>query len=91
MSKSWNKWSRKIHRWFAIPTLILIPMAVFSKFSGGIFHMPPQFEQLQSLLMLLLAITGGFLYLMPYLAKKNRNKRKKARVAVAQNENSQQR
>ncbi len=83
MSKSWNKWTRTIHRWFAIPTLILIPWAVFTKFSGGAFHFPPIFEQFQSLLMLLLAITGGYLYLIPYLAKKNRNKRKKAKVTVS--------
>lgn len=81
-----NKWTRQIHRWFAIPTLILIPLAVVSKFSGGAFHLPPQFEQAQSLLMLLLAITGGYLYLIPYLAKKNRNKRKQAKVALAKTE-----
>ena len=77
-----NKWTRQIHRWFAVPTLILIPLAVFSKFSGGLFHLPPQFEQFQSLLMLLLAITGGYLYLIPYLAKRNRNNRKKAKVST---------
>ncbi len=81
-----NKWTRQIHRWFALPTLILIPLAVVSKFSGGAFHLPPQFEQFQSLLMLLLAITGGYLYLIPYLAKKNRNKRKKAAVSAVQTE-----
>lgn len=84
MSKSINKWARQVHRWFAVPTLVLIPLAVFSKFSGGLFHLPPQFEQFQSLLMLLLAITGGYLYLIPYLAKKNRNKRKKAKVSATQ-------
>ena len=79
-----NKWTRQIHRWFAVPTLILIPLAVFSKFSGGLFHLPPQFEQFQSLLMLLLAITGGYLYLIPYLAKRNRKKRKTAKVSATQ-------
>jgi len=88
MKKSFNKWTRQIHRWFAVPTLILIPLAVFSKFSGGVFNLPPQFEQFQSLLMLLLAITGGYLYLIPYLAKKNRKKRKQVSVVnVESNEN----
>ncbi len=86
MSKSWNKWTRKIHRWFAIPTLVLIPLAVFAKFSGGALHLPSAFEQFQSLLMLLLAITGGYLYLIPYLAKKNRNKRKKTKVVAVRTE-----
>ena len=81
MSKFFNKWTRKIHRWFALPTLILIPLAVFAKFSGSGEHLiPPQFEQIQSLLMLLLAITGGYLYLIPYLAKRKRNNRKKTVV-----------
>lgn len=87
MSPSFNKWTRQIHRWFALPTLILIPIAVFAKFSGSGEHLiPPQLEQIQSLLMLLLAITGGYLYLIPYLAKKNRNKRKKAVSSAVQTE-----
>jgi len=86
MPQSLNKWTRQIHRWFAVPTLILIPLAVFSKFSGSLLHLPPQIEQFQSLLMLLLAITGGYLYLIPYFAKKKRNKRKDAKVSVAQTE-----
>jgi len=28
--KFWNKWLRKIHRWLAAPTFILIPTAVIS-------------------------------------------------------------
>ena len=86
MTKFFNKWTRIIHRWFAIPTLILIPLAVFAKFSGTGELLPPQVEQIQSLLMLLLAISGGYLYLIPYIAKKNRNKRKKANVAVTQSQ-----
>ncbi len=35
MTKFFNKWSRKFHRWIAIPTLILIPLAVISKFTGA--------------------------------------------------------
>ncbi|MBT3315678.1 MAG: hypothetical protein HN390_13800 [Anaerolineae bacterium] len=84
MSKFFNKWTRIIHRWFALPTLILIPLAVIAKFSGTGEHLPPQVEQIQSILMLLLAISGGYLYLVPYIAKKNRAKRKKAKVTVTQ-------
>ena len=86
MTKFFNKWTRIIHRWFALPTLILIPLAVIAKFTGdGAEHLPPQIEQFQSILMLLLAISGAYLYLIPYLAKWTRNKRKKVKaVAVAQ-------
>ncbi|MFA9405523.1 MAG: hypothetical protein ACERKX_06865 [Anaerolineales bacterium] len=67
MKKFFNKWSRKFHRWIAIPTIIIIPLAVISKFSGaGAGHLPPQIEQLQSLLMLQV-ISGTYLYLIPYL------------------------
>jgi len=84
MSKFFNKWTRIIHRWFALPTLILIPLAVISKFSGTTEHLPPQIEQFQSILMLLLAISGGYLYLIPSIAKRMRNKRKNAKVIITQ-------
>lgn len=35
MTKFLNKWMRVLHRWIAVPTLIIIPLAVISKFSGG--------------------------------------------------------
>ncbi len=77
MSKFFNKWTRIFHRWIALPTLIIIPLAVIAKFTGdGAEHLPPQIEQFQSILMLLLAISGSYLYLIPYIAKRKRNKRK---------------
>ena len=82
MTKFFNKWTRIFHRWIALPTLIIIPVAVIAKFTGdGTEHLPPQIEQFQSILMLLLAISGTYLYLIPYLAKWARNKRKKAKAA----------
>lgn len=84
MTKFLNKWSRKFHRWIAIPTIIIIPLAVIAKFSGdGSEHLPPQLEQFQSILMLLLVISGTYLYLIPYIVKWQRKRRKKAQVAAA--------
>ena len=78
MTKFLNKWTRKFHRWIAIPTIIIIPLAVISKFTGeGAQHLPPQIEQLQSILMLLLVFSGTYLYLIPYISKWLRNRRKK--------------
>ena len=78
MTKFLNKWTRKFHRWIAIPTIIIIPLAVISKFTGeGAQHLPPQIEQLQSILMLLLVFSGTYLYLIPYISKRLRNRRKK--------------
>ena len=75
ISKLFNKWTLIFHRWIALPTLIIIPLAVIAKFtSDGAAHLPPQIEQFQSILMLLLAISGAYLYLIPYIAKRKRNK-----------------
>jgi len=83
MTKFFNKWTRKIHRWIAVPTAILIPIAVILKFTGDATqHLPPQLEQFQSILMLLLAISGAYLFLVPYIAKQQRKRRKKAQVAA---------
>ena len=83
MRKFFNKWSRKFHRWIAIPTIIIIPLAVITKFTGdSIVHLPPQLEQVQSILMLLLVISGTYLYLIPYIVKWQRNHRKKAKVVT---------
>ena len=86
MKSFFNKWTRIFHRWIALPTIILIPLAVIAKFTGdGAEHLPPQLEQFQSILMLLLAISGAYLYLIPYVVKWQRNKRKKQKeVAVTQ-------
>jgi len=83
MKKFFNKWTRKFHRWIALPTIIIIPIAVFSKFSGGGKELlPPQIEQLQSILMLLLVISGTYLYLIPYFSKRRRNRQKDVIQAV---------
>ena len=77
MTKFLSKWLRKIHRWLAVPTAILIPVVVILKFtSGSGMRLPPQLEQVQSLLMLTLVISGSYLFLLPYLAKWLRKKRK---------------
>ena len=78
MRKFFNKWTRKFHRWIAIPTIVIIPIAVISKFSGsGTEHLPLQIEQLQSILMLLLVISGSYLYLIPYITKWVRKRKNK--------------
>jgi quinol-cytochrome oxidoreductase complex cytochrome b subunit len=82
MTKFLNKWTRKFHRWIAIPMILIIPIAVIAKFTGGAFHLPRQIEQLQSILMLLLVISGAYLYLVPYIARWQRGRRAKAQVAV---------
>ena len=83
MTKFLNKWTRIFHRWIALPTLIFIPIAVVAKFTGDTAeHLPIQLEQFQSIFMLLLAISGAYMYLIPYMAKWQRNRRQKAKLAA---------
>ncbi len=81
MTRFLNKWVRVFHRWVALPTLVLIPLAVILKFTGSKELFPSQIEQFQSILMLLLALSGAYMYLIPYIARWQRKQRVKARQA----------
>lgn len=76
MNKLFNKWFRKFHRWMAVPTAIMIPVAIVIKFSGNPSWQATlkPYEMVQSVLMLALASTGSYLYLLPYLVKWKRQK-----------------
>lgn len=80
MNKILNKWFRKTHRWLAVPTALLIPMAVVIRISGNPSWQAflKSFEMAQSLLMLVLAITGAYLFLLPYLTKWQRENTRSA-------------
>jgi hypothetical protein len=85
MNKFLNKWLRKIHRWIAVPTALLILAAFIIKMAGNpeIASLWEKWDKLPSILMLLMAITGSYLYLLPYIVK---GKRKRKEVP-AQNTN----
>ncbi|RLD06611.1 MAG: hypothetical protein DRI32_02290 [Chloroflexi bacterium] len=86
MTKFLNKWLRKFHRWLAVPTAILIPIIIVIKFSGNPSWqvLLKQVDKFQSPMMLILAITGAYLYLLPYIAKWQRNGRKKKALRTKQ-------
>lgn len=71
MNKFLNKWFRKIHRWIAAPTALLIPIAFVIKLAGdqNLVAVWEKFDKLPSLFMLFMAITGSYLYLLPYFVK----------------------
>ena len=76
MTKFLNKWLRKFHRWISVPTFISIPLMLFVRLTKGAYFSPsPQFEMAQQLLIFLLAITGAYLYLIPYIVKSQRKRR----------------
>lgn len=77
MTKFLNKWFRKLHRWIAVPTALAIPVAVIIKLLGD-----PQtvatwerLDKLPSVLMLVMAISGAYLFLLPYIVKGQRKRR----------------
>ena len=71
MTKWLNKWFRKIHRWIAVPTALLIPVALIIKLIGNpnMVAFWEKWDKLPSVLMLFMAISGGYLYLLPYIIK----------------------
>ena len=77
MTKFLNKWLRKIHRWIAIPTALLIPVRLIMEAmeNQAALAFWEKMEKLPSILMLFMAITGSYLYLLPYIAKGLRKKR----------------
>ena len=80
MTKFLNKWLRLIHRWIAIPTALLIPVRLIMEALGSqaALELWEKWEKLPSILMLFMAITGAYLYLLPYIVKGQRKKRLQA-------------
>jgi len=77
MTKFLSKWFRKFHRWIAVPTALAIPVAVVIKLMGD-----PQtvaawerLDKIPSILMLTMAISGAYLFLLPYIVKGQRKKK----------------
>lgn len=77
MTKFLNKWLRKFHRWIAIPTAIAIPAALIIKLMQNpkLMESWEKLEKIPSVLMLIMALSGAYLFLVPYIAKGQRKKR----------------
>ena len=77
MTKLLSKWFRKFHRWIAVPTALAIPAAVVIKLVGNqqLVAAWEKLEMLPSLLMLIMAISGSYLFLLPYIIKGQRKKK----------------
>lgn len=79
-TKFLNRWLRKIHRWLSVPTFLSIPLMLFVRFTDGAYlTLPRSFEMGQQLLILVLAITGAYLYFIPYIVKRQREKRRRTK------------
>ena len=77
MTKFLTKWSRKFHRWIAVPTALLIPVAVIIKLIGDPQTVAAweQLDKVPSILGLGMAISETYLFLLPYIVKGQRKKK----------------
>lgn len=85
--KEWAPRVRKWHRWIAVPMFVLVPVSVALKLSGNGKAMKdtPAFDTVQSILLLLLVLTGAYLYTFRLV-----NRRKRMRRTAAAIESSSQ-
>jgi hypothetical protein len=67
-----NKFVRKFHRWLALPFIVLILAAILLRATPA----GTSIQRVQQVLMLTMAVTGLYLFLLPWWAKWNRNKRR---------------
>lgn len=86
MTKFLSKWFRKFHRWIAVPTALAIPAAVIIKFIGDpqLVAAWEKLDKIPSILMLVMAISGSYLFLLPYIVKGQRKKKKDSASASQQ-------
>lgn len=77
MTKVLSKWFRKFHRWIAVPTALLIPAAVIIKLVGSpeTIAIWEKLDKIPSILMLVMAVSGTYLFLLPYIVKGQRKKK----------------
>jgi len=77
MTKTLSKWFRKFHRWIAVPTALAIPAALIIKLVGSeeLVATWERLDKIPSILMLVMAITGAYLFLLPYIVKGQRKKK----------------
>ncbi len=78
MTKVLSKWFRKFHRWIAVPTALAIPTALIIKLVGNenLVQTWEKLDKIPSLLMLVMAISGAYLFLLPYIVKAQRKNKK---------------
>ena len=81
MTKFLSKWLRKFHRLIAVPTAIAIPAVLILKLVGNkeLMEIWQKLEKIPSILMLIMALSGAYLFLIPYIAKGQRKKRNQAK------------
>jgi hypothetical protein len=77
MTNFLSKWLRKFHRWIAVPTALFVPVNIIIKLIGDpqVLAAWEKIDKIPSILMLVMAISGAYLYLLPYIIKSRRKKK----------------
>jgi len=70
MNKFLNKWLRKFHRWLVLPFIALLLTLIFTRGTP----VGDNAQRIQAMLMIIMAITGAYLYLLPYWVKWQRQR-----------------
>jgi len=73
MTRSLNKYVRKFHRWLALPFVALILTVVLARDTPA----SSAAQRAQQVLMLTMAITGLYLFLLPWWTRWRRRERRK--------------
>ena len=73
MNKFLNKWLRKFHRWLVLPFIALLLTVIFTRGTA----LGDNAQRIQAMLMIIMAISGAYLWVLPYWTKW---KRKNAQV-----------
>jgi hypothetical protein len=81
MTQFLNKYVRKFHRWLVLPFIVILLTLLFMKGTpvGSIA------QRAQQVMMLTLALSGAYLFLLPYLTKWRRRRQRTARERDAGN------
>jgi hypothetical protein len=65
MNKFLNKWLRKFHRWLVLPFIGLLLTVIFTRVTA----LGDNAQRIQAMLMIIMAISGAYLWLLPYWTK----------------------
>lgn len=68
LNKFLNKWFRKFHRWLVLPFITLLLIVIFMR--GTVLGDSAQ--RIQAIFMIIMAISGTYLWLLPYWTKRKR-------------------
>lgn len=65
MNKFLNKWLRKFHRWLVLPFIALLLTVIFTRGTA----LGDNAQRIQAMLMIIMAISGAYLWVLPYWTK----------------------